>query len=218
MRPQHRAFGHGLAEADGRGLQQAATGAAVRHLVRRGEGGVDVVDLVAFAAIQAVRVGGVAVQLDDRCSGMPEAWCRPSMFWVMTAATLPSRTSARHRAVAAIGLGGAHDGIAVEAAAPGFAPGWRRTRQKSWNMIGFIWSQSPSPGCGNRVCRIPVLMPAPGRRRSRPVRSSLQRADIVIHGRAYPQKTQGPGEVSSPAFLPTRQHPPGSWRRPSHRS
>jgi hypothetical protein len=26
-------------------------------------------------------------------SGTPEAWCSPSMFWVITAATLPSRTS-----------------------------------------------------------------------------------------------------------------------------
>ena len=52
---------------------------------------------------------------------MPEAWCSPSMFWVMTAAAVPRRTSCGDRAMAAVGLRGAKGLLHREAAPPGLA-------------------------------------------------------------------------------------------------
>jgi len=49
---------------------------------------------IALAAIEAGRIGRVAVQLDDLLGRDAEAWCSPSIFCVMTAAILPRRTSA----------------------------------------------------------------------------------------------------------------------------
>ena len=48
-------------------------------------------ELVAAAAVETMREGGIAVQFDDVCGAIPEAWCRLSMFWVTTPGTLPAR-------------------------------------------------------------------------------------------------------------------------------
>src|SRR5206468_7845524 len=54
---------HGLAERDGRRLHPAAAG-AMRHDVVALEIDPQVGDLIALPAVEAMRVGGVAVQLD----------------------------------------------------------------------------------------------------------------------------------------------------------
>ena len=53
---------------------------------------------------------------------MPEAWCSPSIFCVITADDLAAPHQRIDRAVAAIGLGGAEDILHRKAAAPGLAP------------------------------------------------------------------------------------------------
>ncbi len=57
-----------------------------------------------------------------RSSAMPESWCSPSIFWVMTQEALPLVDQRRDRAVAAIGLRRTPQRVALELAPPGLAP------------------------------------------------------------------------------------------------
>ena len=66
---RHRDLGHGLAEGDGGGLDDAAAGRQIGSSLVAREDLADRVELVAMAAVEAGRVGGVAVQLDDLVVG-----------------------------------------------------------------------------------------------------------------------------------------------------
>src|SRR3954469_7595600 len=90
---------------------------------------------------------------------MPEAWCSPSMFWVMTAATLPRRTSASTARCPRLGSAA----LKMSSIAKRRRQVSRRASSEATNSskyMGAIWVQMP-PGLRKSGIPDSVLMPAP---------------------------------------------------------
>ena len=110
----------------------------------------------------------------------------------------------RHRAVAAVGLGGAHQRVAGEAPPPGFAPAHGGGRQKSWKIdrLHLVPDAARAAEIGDAGFGADA-----GAREDDdgPVRSVFS-VDLD-HGRAT-HKTKGPGDVVLHGELPMRWHLP----------
>src|SRR5262252_6503393 len=141
-----------------------------------------------------------------RSSAMPEAWCRPSIFCVITAAALPRRTSSATLRWPRFG-----------AAAPNVSSIAKRRRQvsrrvssearKSEKSIGAMRVQIP-PGLRKSGIPDSVLMPAPVNTTARRARS-MAWASSAISGsvamrRVWQMRRDAPSPVCDAAEVTVR--------------
>ena len=134
---------------------------------------------------------------------MPEAWCSPSMFCVMTRDDLAAADQLGDRAVAAIGPGGAEDRVALEAPPPRLAPR-RLGGEKVVESIG-AWRVHIPPGLRKSGMPDSVLIPAPVKttpRRAAAMRraSAARSASVGVMARSASTRLASP---MLPAVLAT---------------
>ena len=124
----HRQRRHRLAERDRRALHIPAAG-AVRHDAVPLEINPQFIDLVALLAGQAMRVGGVAMQLDHLRCGDAGLLVQPIDVLRDHRGRVAVVDQLRHRAMAAIGLRRAQDRLHLETPPPGLPPRLLRTHE-----------------------------------------------------------------------------------------
>ena len=169
------------------------------------EARLQLVQLVALAALQADGVGGVAVQLDDLAVGHAGV-----LVQVVDVLGDDARHFARartSRATAqwpAIGLGARPAGCAAKCAPPGLAA-LSSAGDEILEVDRLHLGSIRRRGCGNRECRIRCEMPAPVNTTARRERSSIWRNSEI------PLSSMRPSHL--PFLIGTKQitDPPPSW-------
>ena len=154
----------------------------------------DIRQLVALRAVQAMRIGGVAVQLDHPVRRHARRLMQPVDILRDHRRCLAAVDQRRHRAMAAIGFRLAHRLVGREPPPPGLAPRLRRRRRKSEKSIGRIFVQMP-PGLRKSGMPDSVLIPAPVKTTIR-VASSIIRRSSAIPASMFPPRTQSPDMVA----------------------
>ena len=117
----HFGLRHGLAEGDGGGFDDTVAPAAMRQGAVALEGQADGVEFVAGPALQAVRIGRIAVDFDDAVLGDPCGLVEAVDVLGDEGAGTAGGDKMGAGAVASIGAGGAQGGVGGEFAAPGLA-------------------------------------------------------------------------------------------------